>query len=158
MSQVLILMIGLPGSGKSTKAQKLAKEYNAEIISTDALRKDLLGKEGDMSQDAIIFRQAYEKCKKILASGGSVVFDACNITKGARKRVLACAEGMYNVEKIGYLMYADVWECIRRDSQRERVCGKELILSYAGSYTLPKMMEGFNQIIRERFDESSSQI
>ena len=88
--QCLILMVGLPGSGKSTKAQTLSSEYEAEIVSTDALRKEKVGQEGDISQDNQIFRLAYECCSKLLREGKSVVFDACNLSPTARKRVLSC--------------------------------------------------------------------
>ena len=103
-----------------------------------------------MSQDSQVFQAAYNRCRNFLIAGKSVVFDACNITVGARRRVLACAQGLYNVEKIGYVMAADVWKCIERDSKRDRVCGQGVILSYAESYVFPKMMEGFTEIRRER--------
>lgn len=37
-------MCGLAGSGKSTLAKKIADERDAEIISSDELRKEMFGK------------------------------------------------------------------------------------------------------------------
>ena len=37
------VMVGAPGSGKSTYAAKLAKEHNAIIISGDDIRAELYG-------------------------------------------------------------------------------------------------------------------
>ena len=37
------MMIGLPASGKSEQAKKLAAEYNAEIFSSDELRVEMVG-------------------------------------------------------------------------------------------------------------------
>ena len=151
--QYLILMIGLPGSGKSEKAAQLAKEYDAQIISTDDLRKQYVGKEGDISQDSQIFNLAYQKCRNLLASGESVIFDACNLSPTARKRVLVCCGNRYGIEKIAYILVADAWQCIEQDSKRERVCGPAVILSYAERYIPPKMSEGFTQVIRQRSQE-----
>ena len=148
--QYLILMIGLPGSGKSTKAAQLAEEYNAQIISTDTLRKEKVGQEGDISQDNQIFSLAYQKCRNLLASGESVIFDACNLSPTARKRVLSCCGSRYGIEKIAYIMAANAWQCVEMDSHRERVCGEGVILLYAERYIPPKMSEGFTQMIRQR--------
>ncbi|MCK4896882.1 MAG: AAA family ATPase, partial [Candidatus Heimdallarchaeota archaeon] len=36
---LVILLAGLPGTGKSTLARKLARRYRLEHISTDSVRK-----------------------------------------------------------------------------------------------------------------------
>ena len=42
----LFLMIGLPASGKSTLAEQIAKSEDAEIVSSDNIRKELYGEDG----------------------------------------------------------------------------------------------------------------
>ena len=44
---VLLILCGLVASGKSTKAKELAKEYNATIYSSDALREEMFGDVND---------------------------------------------------------------------------------------------------------------
>ena len=39
------MFIGIPASGKSTLAQKIAPTINAEILSTDKIREELYGDE-----------------------------------------------------------------------------------------------------------------
>ena len=55
MMPQMIMMVGLPASGKSTKAQELAKEYNATIFSSDALRKELYGDENIQGDNTKLF-------------------------------------------------------------------------------------------------------
>lgn len=43
MSLKAWMMIGPPGAGKTTRAQKLAKKHNAHIISGDEIKKALCG-------------------------------------------------------------------------------------------------------------------
>lgn len=153
MEQFLIVMIGLPGSGKSTMGKKLAEEYNAEIVSTDSIRKEFLGREGDRSEDSKVFATAHNRCENLLRQGKSVVFDACNLSVGARQRVLKCAAFSKNIRKIGYVMAADAWRCIENDKKRERQCGASVILSCAESYVYPRIQEGFNEMIRQKMQE-----
>ena len=42
-----LMLIGLPASGKSYKAQELSKEYNATIYGSDALREEMFGDVND---------------------------------------------------------------------------------------------------------------
>ena len=42
MKPKLFIMCGLSGSGKSSIAKDLAIKYNAEIVSSDAIREDYL--------------------------------------------------------------------------------------------------------------------
>lgn len=42
-----IQMIGIPGSGKTEKAKVLAKEHNAVLLSSDAIREEILGDASD---------------------------------------------------------------------------------------------------------------
>ena len=46
-----LMMVGLVGSGKSTKAQELSKEYDATIFSSDALREELYGNIDDQEHN-----------------------------------------------------------------------------------------------------------
>lgn len=49
MQPMLIMMMGLPGSGKSTKAYQLSCDYVCPVISSDEIRKEITGSED--SQD-----------------------------------------------------------------------------------------------------------
>ena len=148
--QYLIVMVGLPGSGKSTLAAELADRFNAEVVSTDSLREQITGREGDISQDSVVFPMAYKKCRDALLSRKSVIFDACNISVGARRAVLNCAQNIRGIEKVAVIMSANVEECAIRDAQRNRNVGFTTILSYAEDYVRPKMSEGFTQIALQR--------
>lgn len=80
MKQYVILMRGLPGSGKSTMARKVAEQKDAEIFSTDDY---WICKDGEYRFDADRLTQAHEwnqeRCRKALAQGKSIVVDNCNI-------------------------------------------------------------------------------
>ncbi len=76
MKQIFYMMVGLPGSGKSFFAEYV---YNAIVHSSDAIRAELLGDEGDQSQQNMVFTTLHERVLRDLADGKDVVYDATNI-------------------------------------------------------------------------------
>lgn len=47
---IFIMLVGLPGSGKSTYAELLKKQYNAIICSSDEARKKITGDENNQKK------------------------------------------------------------------------------------------------------------
>ncbi|MCK5427340.1 MAG: AAA family ATPase [Thermodesulfovibrionia bacterium] len=87
--KILILMCGLMGSGKSTIAKGLSKRFDAALIRSDEVRKELAGiKAGEHRYEAFgkgiyseeFFNKTYEalfkKADQLLESGQSVIIDA----------------------------------------------------------------------------------
>ena len=78
---MLFIMQGVPGSGKTTLARKLAKQYNAVICSTD----DFHFQAGDgvyrFEPENIGYYHAYNQfeVEYWLKAGRSVIVDNCNI-------------------------------------------------------------------------------
>lgn len=73
---VLVLVMGLPGSGKSFFAKALAKEIGANYLGSDELRKEL-GLMGQYSLDnkLAVYQEMFHRAKDIHKSGKSVVID-----------------------------------------------------------------------------------
>lgn len=59
----LYMMIGLPGSGKSTIAKEISKSEDAVIVSSDEIRKEL-GDINDQSQNNKVFEEAEKRLKQ----------------------------------------------------------------------------------------------
>jgi adenylate kinase len=89
MKKVIILM-GVPGSGKGTQAKKIAKKFNYTHISTGEMLRHLgddpnvdesdkqiaeIIKGGNMAPDELVYRLAFEAIKKSFAAGKGVVLD-----------------------------------------------------------------------------------
>jgi predicted kinase len=75
----LILMRGLPGSGKSTMARRIAKARRAIICSTDDF---WIEKDGQYRFNPEFLQEAHkwnlERTQKALIKGQSVIVDNCN--------------------------------------------------------------------------------
>lgn len=142
-----IMMIGLPGSGKSTVAKELAEIGNAKIFSSDEYRAKLLGDENDQSNNQIVFDTLYrDMLDCILVSGQNVIFDATNITIKDRKRCLDKLS-RYSINKIAYFVNTPYETCILHDRDRSRSVGLDVINKFIAKFQFPQKFEGFDQII-----------
>jgi predicted kinase len=121
-----IMLIGVPGSGKSTKAKELAEEYNATIFSSDSYRVKLCGNESDQTKNDEVFKLLYADLKEALQSGTSCILDATNISFKSRSRTLEYFKSV-SCERIAYVVNTPVSQCILQDLNRSRVVGEKVL-------------------------------
>ena len=138
------LLVGIPGSGKTTFSQALAKTLDCPIVSSDEVRN----LHPDWSEE-LIWPEIYRLISESLKAGQDLIFDATNITPKVRQRFKD------NVEKYGVHLEAGAYffetpldECIRRVTIRntlpnERFLPLEIISSYYSSQVKPQLSEGF---------------
>lgn len=88
----LILMVGIPGSGKSTYIKKHANEYDT-IVSRDAIRFNLL-KENEpyFSREDEVFKLFIYEIVNSLKMGRTVWVDATHINSKSREKLLRSIE------------------------------------------------------------------
>jgi predicted kinase len=79
MPPICHLLIGIPGSGKSTFAQKWVEaDPSYCIISTDRLRGELFGDESIQGDWKTLEARVFEEIDTCLARGTPVIYDATN--------------------------------------------------------------------------------
>ena len=144
-------MVGLPGSGKSTKAQELARQYNGIVLSSDTIRKTLTGSEADQSKNEIVFRELYSMMREMLKEGKTVIIDATNVSLKGRLHTLRETRGI-PCQKIAYVVNTPVDVCIQRDLSRDRTVGVDVIKKYERSFIPPQYFEGFDDIIIDKIE------
>jgi len=72
----LIIMVGIPGSGKSFFAEHFAETFKAPIVSFDRLRHELFKSPTfNKSEDEIISRVANYMLDEVLKTGRTVVYE-----------------------------------------------------------------------------------
>ena len=126
---VLIVLGGLPASGKSTYAKEKLKSEETIVLSSDELRKELLGNESDQTNNEIVFRTLYARAKEYLQNGKNVVIDATNINIKARRGLLSNFAKM-PIERIAIVFATPFEICIERDKSRKRTVGEEVIKKF----------------------------
>ena len=84
----LIIVFGLPGTGKTYFADALARDLNATRLSSDVVRK-MRTKEPDYSEESrdIIYEEMFEMALEYLKKGGTIILDATFYKGELRKRI-----------------------------------------------------------------------
>lgn len=148
MAARLTILIGIPGSGKSTLARRLAAaEPGAVLVSTDALREELMGHIRNKTRDGMIFAEARRRATEALQAGQDVVYDATNVSRAARRPFLELARAL------GAPVHAAWVSCdrelaLQRNRQREFPVPDHAIDEMLGELEPPSEAEGFAGIHR----------
>ena len=81
----LLLMVGLPRSGKSTKAGELSVQFNAPIVNPDSIRVALHGQRFAPQAEPFVWPIARLMVRALFYAGHEVVIvDATNATRKRR--------------------------------------------------------------------------
>jgi len=82
----LVVLVGLPGSGKSTFARELAKRHPSAILDSDALRQELFAvPEHSKKEHSRLFPALHHLMGRLLSRGVTVIVDATNLKESSRK-------------------------------------------------------------------------
>ena len=140
------MMVGLPGSGKSTMAKRLAEEYNANIHSSDDIRAELSGDATRQDINDLVFKTLHNRVKEDLCNGKNCIYDACNISY---KRRMAFLQELKNIpcEKICVLMATPYEECLKNNVNRDRVVPEYVIEKMYRNFDMPWVYERWDDII-----------
>ena|SRR3990172_5057233 len=88
----LVVLVGLPGVGKSTLARRLAALAQVAVVGSDDVRKILFSHPHYTDgEHARVFNAAYATLAELLRQGVSAVFDATNLRESARRKAYKIA-------------------------------------------------------------------
>lgn len=162
---VLMVMVGPPGSGKSTLADDIQKETGMPIVSSDAIRKEMLGDESIQRNQEEVFDRVYSRIKKHSIGKHNVLYDATNCNVYYRKKFVDDFRDWFDViVAICYNGTLDI--CLDRNSKRERIVPEPVVRKMFKNlieHGYPSVKEGFDLVItfseaRDIFQLSNGQV
>ena len=141
------MLVGIPGSGKSTYATNLQKQFNYPIVSSDTVRN----LHPDWKEE-LIFPEVYRLISEYLKNDQDIIYDATNITPKVRKRLVdeLLPYGI-EYEMVAYYFPILYEECYKRIAKRnedanERFFPLDALKSYGERIIAPSLLEGFKEI------------
>jgi hypothetical protein len=98
-SDDVVIMCGLPLTGKSTVAKLISVSLRIPVVSTDLVRRELPGSEdifdeqvaSDMNKRVAVYHEALRRADGALRAGGGVVIDATFVTQSLRREAAKLA-------------------------------------------------------------------
>lgn len=143
-TQSFIMLCGLPGAGKSTYAKILLEENSNnfyQVVSSDSIRQELYGDESEQGDPNEVFSKVRTDIEMYLRQGYSVVYDATNLTRKDRRKILEKIP--CNVLKECHVVWDWLENCIETDEARDRTVGADIIFNMAKRFQAPYYDEGF---------------
>ena len=138
----IVVLVGLPGSGKSTYLEQLG----VSGLSSDAIRKLLVDDETDQTVHVRVFQTLRYLLEQRLAIGRAATYiDATNLTPEERGPYLAIGRAWgCDVEAVFFDVPLEI--CLERNARRPRVVPGEALAKMAAKLAPPSVEEGFTRV------------
>jgi predicted kinase len=139
---IVVLAIGLPGSGKSS----WFKRHNVVPLSTDMVRSLLFDDVREQRFQDLVFSNLRSMLKaRLIAKRPMNYVDATNLTPQERQHWIKLAKDYnYEVHAVFFDVPLDV--CLERHQRRDRVVPEEVMRRMAAKLKPPTFPEGFAKI------------
>jgi len=139
---IVVLAIGLPGSGKSS----WFKRHNAVPLSSDMVRSLLFDDVREQRFQDLVFSNLRSMLKaRLIARRPTNYVDATNLTPQERQHWIKLAKDyQYEVHAVFFDVPLDV--CIERHQRRDRVVPEDVMRRMAAKLKAPAFEEGFAKI------------
>ena len=139
---IVVLAIGLPGSGKSS----WFKRHNVVPLSSDMVRSLLFDDVREQRFQDLVFSNLRSMLKaRLIAKRPMNYVDATNLTPQERQHWIKLAKD-YNYEVHAVFFDVPLEVCIERHQRRDRVVPEDVMRRMAAKLKAPSFPEGFAKI------------
>ncbi|NER90320.1 AAA family ATPase [Moorena sp. SIO3A2] len=143
------MLVGIPASGKSTYAKKLAEETGGVIVCPDDIRKELWGDSAVQGPWKNIKMKCLTRMFFAISQNKTIIYDATNILIEHRQDVMVSIK-----QKLPMLLFdwkaiyfaAPFQWCVKRNELRERKVPVDVIERMRFSIVPPSVEEGFTEV------------
>lgn len=130
--KTLVIMCGVPGSGKSTVAKTLAEREGYKLISRDEIRFSMVKEDEDyFSKEKEVIKEYFRQIREALCDPdvSGVIADSTNLTTKARETLIRGVQPPKDTVICAYVLDTPLEECLIRNAKRKgRLCVPETVI------------------------------
>ena len=116
----LYVLIGLPGSGKSTWAQANAARLGAVVVGSDEVRREFQASGQNPLNGDAVFAEVEHRARALLHTNQSVILDATHFLRKYRTYTLYLA-GDTHARRVAIWFDVPLDICLQRNAQRSNL-------------------------------------
>jgi predicted kinase len=150
----LIMMVGVPGSGKTTVAKKVV-DKGFHYLNADQIRAELYGSEGEQGDKEQVFGIFFERLEEAMKQGLSIIIDNTNLNPRQREPILERAKRYGYLDVQLWFLDVPLPLCLSRNQNRERIVPDDIVTNMYNELNKngrPKRSEGKIVIIKPSKD------
>ena len=132
---------GLSSSGKSTLINEQLKQRSYKLISLDDIRLQEFGSREDQRHNDEVRRIAHEQLKQHLRDGDYVIYDATNIKRDFRNKIISTCMNYDAFVNITIPSERDISTIIKDNRTRKYSVPEEVITKQYNGFELPDLDE-----------------
>lgn len=144
-----VMMIGVPGSGKSTIAAHISELLAVPILSADECRREISGDANDQSVSREAWAMVYDRAQAAIEAGESVIIDGTHTHAEMRRRDAKQYRQFGARAVVGIHIQTTIETCIARNNSRDRVVPEYVIRKMQRGIDRypPSVDDGFDYVI-----------
>jgi len=140
----IILMCGIPASGKSTKGLQLAEDNDMAYVNRDFIH-EMFSLGYTNNEQKLTKKMFVNFIEASLINGESVVADATHLNEGSRLPIIEVGK-KYGADIIAIYMKTSYETCVLRNAAREVPVPKEMMHNMNRIMRAPQREEGFKNV------------
>jgi predicted kinase len=147
---LVIIGIGVPGSGKTTYLKKFAEQHGLAYINKDDIRAELLGDVNDQSKNREIWLESERRITDALARGQSLVLDSTYAERWKREELITSLKKRGATRVVGVYFDIPLERAMAQNNARERAVSEKNMHWFWTQLVKepPTLAEGYGAIYR----------